>query len=77
VPPVTIPDNRPFAELNCDLTAHTGLPAIVVPAGFTPAELPVGVELLGRAFDGQRLFELANAFEQATGHRRPPDRFNG
>ncbi|MFC7325035.1 amidase [Halorubrum rutilum] len=75
VPPVEIPDNQPFEEMNCELAAHTGLPAIVVPAGFTPAGLPVGVELLGRAFDERRLFELAYAFERATDHRRPPDRF--
>jgi Asp-tRNA(Asn)/Glu-tRNA(Gln) amidotransferase A subunit family amidase len=75
VPPVEIPDNQPFEEMNCELAAHTGLPAIVVPAGFTPAGLPVGVELLGRAFDERRLFELAHAFERATDHRRPPDRF--
>ena len=77
VPPVEIPDNQPFAEMNCELAAHTGLPAIVVPAGFTPAGLPVGVELLGRAFDERRLFELAYAFERTTDHRRPPDRFVG
>jgi Asp-tRNA(Asn)/Glu-tRNA(Gln) amidotransferase A subunit family amidase len=77
VPPVTTPDNQPFAELSCELTAHTGLPAIVVPAGFTPAELLFGVELPGRAFDERRLFELTYVFEQATGHRRPSDRFSG
>ena len=77
IPPVEIPDSQPFAEMNCELAAHTGLPAIVVPAGFTPAGLPVGVELLGRAFDERRLFELAYAFEQATDHRRPPERFGG
>lgn len=77
IPPVTIPDNQPFEEMNCELAAHTGLPSIVVPAGFTDDELPVGVELLGREFDEPRLFELAYAFEQATDHRHPPDRFSG
>ncbi|OYR49290.1 amidase [Halorubrum sp. Eb13] len=77
IPPVEIPDNQPFAEMNCELAAHTGLPAIVVPAGFTPDGLPVGVELLGREFAEQRLFELAYAFERATDHRRPPARFDG
>jgi Asp-tRNA(Asn)/Glu-tRNA(Gln) amidotransferase A subunit family amidase len=75
VPPVEIPDHQPFAEMNCELAAHTGLPAVVVPAGFTDDGLPVGVELLGRAFDEARLFELADGFERATDHRRPPDGF--
>ena len=76
IPPVEIPAHQPFEEMNCELAAHTGLPAIVVPAGFTDEDdLPVGVELLGRAFAEPRLFELAYAFEQATGHRRPPSGF--
>jgi amidase len=75
VPPVEIPENQPFEEMNCELAAHTGLPSIVVPAGFTDGGLPVGVELLGREFSEPRLFELAYAFEQSTDHRRPPDGF--
>lgn len=75
VPPVEIPDHQPFAELRCELAAHTGLPAITVPAGFTDDGLPVGVELLGRSFAEPRLIELAHAFERATDHRRPPERF--
>lgn len=75
VPPVRIPENQPFSEMRCELAAHTGLPAITVQAGFTDDGLPVGVELLGRAFAEPRLFELAYAYEQATGHRRPPERF--
>lgn len=70
--PVEIPDSQPFEEMNCEISAHTGLPAIVLPGGFTNDGLPVGVELLGREFEEPRLFELAYAFEQATDHRRPP-----
>jgi Asp-tRNA(Asn)/Glu-tRNA(Gln) amidotransferase A subunit family amidase len=73
IPPVEIPAHQPFEEMNCELAAHTGLPAIVVPAGFTDDGLPVGIELLGRGFGEPRLFELAYAYEQATSHRRPPD----
>ena len=75
IPPVEFPHHQPFSEMNCELSAHTGLPAIVVPAGFTEDGLPVGVELLGRRFAEPRLFELAYNFEQTTDHRRPPERF--
>ncbi|MEO2196558.1 MAG: amidase family protein [bacterium] len=57
---------------NCRLSPHSGLPAITVPAGFTPDELPVGLEILGRPFAEARLIGLAYAFEQATKHRQPP-----
>ena len=32
---------------NCQLSANSGLPAIVVPGGFTADGLPVGLELSG------------------------------
>jgi len=57
---------------NCHLSSNSGLPAIVVPGGFTPDGLPVGVELLGRAWSESQLIKLGYAYEQATRHRRPP-----
>lgn len=52
----------------------TGCPAISVPAGFTPAGLPVGIQIVGAHNQERRLLEVAHAFEQATGigERRPP-----
>ena len=58
---------------NCHLSANSGLPSITVPAGFVEEGLPVGVELLGRAWSEARLIELAYAYEQATHHRRSPE----
>ena len=48
-------------------------PAISVPAGFTAAGLPVGIQIVGGHRDEWGVLQLAYAFEQATGHgkRRP------
>ena len=56
----------------CQLAAHTGFPAISMPVGFTVDGLPVGLELLGRAFSDARLVALAFAFEQTGTHRHAP-----
>ena len=55
----------PQGGSNCQLSATTGFPAISMPAGFTADGLPVGVELLGRAFDDAKLVSYAYAYEQA------------
>lgn len=75
VPPVSIEENQPFSEMNCELSAHSGLPAIVVPAEFTDDGLPIGVELLRREFAESTLIELAYAYEQTIQHRCSPNRF--
>lgn len=63
---------QPAIGSNCLLSAATGLPALAIPAGFSAGGVPVGVELLGRAFDDARLVALAFAYEQATAPRRAP-----
>jgi Asp-tRNA(Asn)/Glu-tRNA(Gln) amidotransferase A subunit family amidase len=60
------------APYNVALAPCTGLPAIAIPAGFTANGMPVGIELLGRAWSEPRLLGLSYAYEQATHHRRPP-----
>ena len=54
---------------------HTGLPAMTVPMGFTYGHLPAGLQIVGRLFGEGELIRIAYAYEQATGHRRPPERF--
>ena len=43
-----------------------GLPAIAFPAGFGKNNLPVGVQLIGKAFDESTLIKAAYTFEQNT-----------
>jgi amidase len=52
----------------------TRMPAISVPAGFTPDGLPVGIQIVGKYRGDLELLKIANAFEQATnyGTKRPP-----
>jgi len=56
----------------CQLSATTGLPAIVIPAGFSNGGMPVGLELLGGAFAEPALLKMAYGWEQVVGPRRPP-----
>ncbi|MEC8220405.1 MAG: Asp-tRNA(Asn)/Glu-tRNA(Gln) amidotransferase subunit GatA [Verrucomicrobiota bacterium] len=41
-----------------------GLPAISIPSGFTENGLPIGLQVIGKAFGEADMFAIANAFEQ-------------
>ena len=43
----------------------TGLPAMSVPCGFTRDGLPIGLQLIGRAFDEATLLRIAYSYERA------------
>jgi aspartyl-tRNA(Asn)/glutamyl-tRNA(Gln) amidotransferase subunit A len=50
-----------------------GLPALSVPCGFTAGGLPIGLQIVGKAFDEAGILRIAQAYEQATDwHRRRP-----
>src|SRR4029077_13207833 len=51
----------------------TGLPAISVPCGFTRDGLPIGLQLIGRAFDESTLLRIAYSYERSHdwGARHP------
>jgi amidase len=57
---------------NTLIASQAAMPAVSVPAGFTPAGFPVGVELVAKPYDEPALFRLGYAFERSTAARRPP-----
>jgi aspartyl-tRNA(Asn)/glutamyl-tRNA(Gln) amidotransferase subunit A len=51
-----------------------GLPALTVPNGFGERNLPTGLQLVGRAFEENRLLAIAQAYQAATDwHLKHPD----
>jgi aspartyl-tRNA(Asn)/glutamyl-tRNA(Gln) amidotransferase subunit A len=54
----------------------TGIPAIVLPCGFTagPPSLPLGIQFCAKPFDESTLFRIGHAYQSATDwhKRRPP-----
>jgi len=47
-------------------------PALSVPNGYVGPGLPVGLHIVGRAWDEKKIIGYAYAYEQATHYRRPP-----
>lgn len=47
-----------------------GIPAISVPCGFASNGLPIGLQMMGKAFDESTVLRAAHAFQQATNHHQ-------
>jgi amidase len=55
------------------LSSVAGLPAVLVPAGYTQKENgPIAIEILGRPFSEPTLFKVAYAYEQLSKNRKQP-----
>ena len=53
---------------------YLGLPSLAVPCGVTASGLPVGLQIIGRAFDEATLLRIGSAFQRATDfHTRCPE----
>jgi aspartyl-tRNA(Asn)/glutamyl-tRNA(Gln) amidotransferase subunit A len=49
-----------------------GIPAISIPCGFSQAGLPIGLQIIGKAFSEETLLKVAYTFEQNTNFRLRP-----
>jgi aspartyl-tRNA(Asn)/glutamyl-tRNA(Gln) amidotransferase subunit A len=57
--------------VSCNLA---GIPGLSVPCGFTKSGLPIGLQLLGKPFDEEKLLGVARMYESATDwHTRRPN----
>jgi aspartyl-tRNA(Asn)/glutamyl-tRNA(Gln) amidotransferase subunit A len=51
-----------------------GLPGLSLPCGFDRSGLPIGLQIMGGAFDEARVLRVAHAYESATGwHKQRPN----
>lgn len=48
----------------------TGFPALVLPCGFDRDNLPIGLQLVGKAFGESTLLKVGYNFEQSTGYHK-------
>jgi amidase len=55
-----------------NLTSPTGLPGVIVPAGFTAKNLPVALQFIGKSFDDLKLLQVAYGYEQVSHKRLSP-----
>jgi len=52
----------------------SGIPAISIPCGFSQEGLPIGLQIMGPAFQESLLFRIAHTYEQATSwHTMKPE----
>ncbi len=54
-------------------TSLAGLPAISIPAGLSGSGLPLGLQIIGRAFDEETVFRVAGVMEQAAQFKAVPE----
>ncbi len=53
-----------------------GIPAMSIPCGFVDG-MPIGLQLIGNHFEERLLYQVAYAYEQATGHHTQTPSFEG
>ncbi len=70
-------NNDPLAMYLNDIFTVTvnmaGLPGIAIPAGLSREGTPLGLQLIGRAFDEETLFRVGGVLEEAAGFDAAPN----
>ena len=67
------PDHPVYRVRNTIPFNFLSLPAISLPCGFSTEGLPIGLQIVGKAFDEAGILQIAHGYEQATDwHQRHP-----
>jgi amidase len=61
------PEEYPYA-----LSAVSGCPMVVIPAGVDNQGLPFGLQIIGKRWDDERLLDVAESVSELTGRFRQP-----
>jgi Asp-tRNA(Asn)/Glu-tRNA(Gln) amidotransferase A subunit family amidase len=55
------------------ITSSLGLPAVVVPGGYTADNLPIAIQFFGKPFDDLTVLKVAYGYEQSSRRRKTPE----
>lgn len=70
--PNAAPRGRDPMAVN-NITSTLGLPAVVVPGGYTPSNnFPIAIQFFGKPFTDKTVIELAYGYEQVSRRRKSP-----
>ena len=56
-----------------NLTSLTGLPAVIMPGGYTKENLPIGIQFVGKSFGDLSIIQIAYGYEQISKRRKAPE----
>ncbi|MGC4071494.1 MAG: amidase family protein [Nibricoccus sp.] len=55
------------------LVSNSGLPGIMMPAGYTKENLPIALQITGKPFEDEKLLLIAYGYEQVSKRRKSPE----
>ncbi|MGC4071495.1 MAG: amidase [Nibricoccus sp.] len=55
------------------LTSNSGLPAVLMPMGYTKDNLPISLQITGKPFEDTKLLQIAYGYEQSSKRRKSPE----
>ena len=73
LPPPRLDASMSGGSSGNSLVSNSGLPGIIMPAGYTKDNLPIAIELTTKPFNDLQLLQVAYGFEQVSKRRKSPD----